>query len=408
MPLLTNIGSLVTPPPPSSDADPTSLRTIENAALAWSDDTIDWIGPAADLPVEYEYPPLLDAEGALVVPGLIDCHTHLAFGGWRDDEFAMRLKGASYLDIAEAGGGILSTVRDTRTASEEALYERSCTFLRAMAQLGVTTVEAKSGYGLTVEDELKTLRVYRRLQDTHPLTVVPTFLGAHALPPEYENDRSGYLQLLRSELIPAVAEENLAEFCDAFVEDGAFTPNEARRLFEVAREHGLQPKLHADQLSDTGGAILAADMGAASADHLEHVSDDGIEALAHSEVVAVSLPLATLYLDEDPLPARALLDAGASVAVATDFNPGTAPSYHLPLALTLACTLQRMTPAEALTGATRHAAAALNRADEIGTLAPGMQADFALVDAPSLNHWLYHFRANAVQATYVKGQRWPS
>ncbi len=408
MPLLTNIGSLVTPPPPSSDADPTNLRTIEDAALAWSNDTIDWLGPAADLPSEYEHVPPIDAEEALVVPGLIDCHTHLAFGGWRDDEFAMRLEGASYLDIAEAGGGILSTVRETRAASEEALYERSRTFLRAMAQLGVTTVEAKSGYGLSVEDELKTLRVYRRLQDTHPLTLVPTFLGAHALPPEYESDRRGYLQLLRNELIPAVAEENLAEFCDAFVEDGAFTPDEARCLFDTAREHGLQPKLHADQLSDTGGATLAADVKAASADHLEHVSAAGIEALAQSEVVAVSLPLATLYLDEEPLPARALLDAGVPVAVATDFNPGTAPSYHLPLALTLACTLQRMTPAEALTGATRQAAAALNRADEMGTLAPGMQADFVLIDAPSLNHWLYHFRPNAVRVTYVKGQRWPS
>lgn len=408
MPLLTNIGSLVTPPPPSSDADPTTLRRIENAALAWSNDTIDWLGPATDLPSEYEHVPPIDAEEALVVPGLIDCHTHLAFGGWRDDEFAMRLEGASYLDIAEAGGGILSTVRETRAASEEALYERSRTFLRAMAQLGVTTVEAKSGYGLSVEDELKTLRTYRRLQDTHPLTLVPTFLGAHTLPPEYESDRRGYLQLLRNELIPTVAEENLAEFCDAFVEDGAFTPDEALRLFDTAREHGLQPKLHADQLSDTGGATLAADVKAASADHLEHVSAAGIEALAQSEVVAVSLPLATLYLDEDPIPARTLLDAGVPVAVATDFNPGTAPSYHLPLALTLACTLQRMTPAEALTGATRQAAAALNRADEMGTLAPGMQADFVLIDVPSLNHWLYHFRPNAVRATYVKGQRWPS
>lgn len=408
MPVLTNIGSIVTPPPPSSDADPTALRTIEDAALAWTDGSIEWVGPEADLPSTYEEVPVHDADGALVVPGLIDCHTHLAFGGWREDEFAMRLQGASYLEIAEAGGGILSTVRQTRAASEDALYNRCRSFLRSMAQLGVTTLEAKSGYGLTVDDELKTLRVYRRLQDTHPLGIVPTFLGAHTIPPEYEDDREGYLHLLREELLPLVAAENLAEFCDAFVEESAFTPEEARRLFETARQHGLQPKLHADQLTDTGGAALAAEVGAASADHLEHVSTDGRTALAEANVVAVSLPLATLYLDQDPLPARALREDGVAVAVATDFNPGTAPSYHLPLAMMLACTLQRMTPAEALTGATRHAAAALNRADQIGALAPDMQADFVLVDAPSLNHWLYHFRPNAVRATYVQGERWPT
>lgn len=408
MPVLKNIATLVTPPPPAAEADATDLRRIEDAALVWTDDTIEWVGTAADLPDPYTEIPEHDAEGSLVIPGLVDCHTHLAFAGWRADEFAMRLEGASYLDVAKAGGGILETVRQTRAASEEALYDRSRSFLRAMAKLGVTTVEAKSGYGLTVADELKQLRVYRHLQETHPLRIVPTFLGAHTVPPEYEADRKGYLMLLRKELIPRVADEGLAEFCDAFVEDGAFQPDEARRLFRTARQHGLSPKLHADQLSDTGGAALAAEVGAASADHLEHVSEEGIAAMAEAGVVAVSLPLATLYLDEDSLPAAALHEAGVPVAVATDFNPGTAPSYHLPLALMLACTLQRMTPARALAGATRHAAAALNRADQIGSLAPGMQADFALLNAPSLNHWLYHFRPNAAVATYVQGRRWPT
>ena len=407
MPLLKNIGTLVTPPPPSSDAAATNLRRIEDAALAWSGDTIDWVGPAADVPPEYEAAPVHDAEGALVIPGLIDCHTHLAFAGWRADEFALRLGGTSYQEIAESGGGILDTVRKTRAASEDALFDRACSFLRAMAPLGVTTVEAKSGYGLTVADEMKQLRVYRRLQNEHPLRIVPTVLGAHTVPPEYEGDRAGYLELLHVELLPQVGRENLAEFCDAFVEEGAFRPDEARRLFRTAQQHGLTPKLHADQLSDTGGAALAAEVGAASADHLEHASAEGIAAMAEAGVVAVSLPLATLYLDEEPLPVAAFREAGVPLAVATDFNPGTAPSYHLPLALTLACTLQRMTPAEALTGATRHAAAALNREDEIGSLAPGMQADVVLLDAPSLNHWLYHFRPNAAVATYVQGQRWP-
>jgi imidazolonepropionase len=407
MPVLKNIGTLVTPPPPSAQTDATDLRRMEDAALVWADDTIEWVGPEADLATEYDDGRTHDAEGALVIPGLVDCHTHLAFAGWRADEFAMRLDGTSYQEIAEGGGGILDTVRKTRAASEDELYDRSRSFLRTMAQLGVTTVEAKSGYGLTVADELKQLRVYRRLQEDHPLRIVPTLLGAHAVPPEYEADRDGYLTLLREELIPQVADDELAEFCDAFVEEGAFRPEEARRLFRTARQHGLTPKLHADQLSDTGGAALAADVNAVSADHLEHTSAEGIAAMAEADVVAVSLPLATLYLDEDPLPAPSLHEADVPVAVATDFNPGTAPSYHLPLALMLACTLQRMTPAQALAGATRHAAAALNREDEIGSLAPGRQADFVLLDAPSLNHWLYHIRPNAAVATYVQGQRWP-
>lgn len=407
MPILQNIGTLATSPPPSSGEDATDIRRIDDAALAWSGDTIDWVGPVTELPSDHEDDRTHDAGGGLVIPGLIDCHTHLAFGGWRADEFAMRLDGASYLEIADAGGGILSTVHDTRAATEDELFRRSGSFLQSMAALGVTTVEAKSGYGLTVEDELKTLRVYRRLDEAHPPEIVPTLLGAHALPPEYENDRAGYLRLLRDELIPAVATGSLAEFCDAFVEEGAFAPDEARRLFAAAREHELQPKLHADQLTDTGGAALAAEVGAASADHLEKISAEGIAALANSDVVAVSLPLASLYLDQEPLPARALHEAGVPVAVATDFNPGTAPSYHLPLAMMLACTLQRMTPGRVLAGTTRTAAAALNRDETIGSLAPGMRADFAVVDAPTLNHWLYHFRPNAVEATFIRGERWP-
>lgn len=403
MPLLTNIGTLVTPPPPSSSADATELRTIDDAALAWRNETIEWVGPAEKCPADYD-DPVHDADDALVIPGLIDCHTHLAFGGWRADEFAMRLEGQSYLDIANAGGGIRQTVRQTRAASEDALYDRSRTFLQNITALGVTTVEAKSGYGLTVEDELKQLRVYRRLQADQPVNVVPTFMGAHTIPPEYEEARDEYLQLLREELLPRVSDDNLAEYCDAFVEESAFTVDEARALFHTALDHGLRPKVHADQLTDTGGARLAAEVSATSADHLECVSHDGIDALADANVVAVSLPLATLYLDQPPLPVDRLRATGVPMAVATDFNPGTAPSYHLPLAMMIACTRQRMTPAEVLVGATRHAAAALDRADTMGTLAPGMQADVTLVDAPSLNHWLYHFRPNAVQATYIRGR----
>ena len=406
MPVLTNIGALTTGR--TGEAQQT-VHITEDAALVWEKDTIRWTGPAASLPDRFADMERHDAHGTLVIPGLVDCHTHLAFGGWRAKEFEERLRGTSYLEIARRGGGILGTVRATRAASEERLFERSRDFLRAMLRLGVTTVEAKSGYGLTVEDELKTLRVYDRLRREGPVRVVPTLLGAHTVPPEYEDDREGYLRLLCETLIPQVAAEELAAFCDAFVEETAFSVEEARQLFETARQHGLRPKLHADQLTDAGGAALAAEVNAASADHLECVSESGIRTLVGSSVVAVSLPLATLYLDQDPPPARALLDAGVPVAVATDFNPGSAPSFHLPLAMMLACTRQRMTPAEVLNGTTRCAARALDCADRLGTLEPGQRADFVLIDAPSLAHWLYHFRPNAAVATYVGGvEAWRS
>ena len=402
MPTLTNIVQLATCAAEGGQAD---VHPVRDAALVWEDEQIQWIGPAAELPATYDPMERIDAGGGLVVPGLIDCHTHLAFGGWRADEFAQRLGGASYLDIARAGGGITRTMRATRAASEDALYQRARSFLDAMSRLGVTTVECKSGYGLNIQDELKTLQVYRRLDETQPLDLVVTFLGAHVVPPEYAGDREGYLRLLCDELLPHLAEDGLAEFCDAFLEETAFRADEVRQLFRAAGEAGLTPKLHADQLSDTGGARLAAEAGAVSADHLERISDDGIVAMADAGTVAVSLPLATLYLHQAPLPARTLITAGVPVAVATDFNPGSAPTYHLPLAMMLACTLQRMTPAEALKGATHYAARAIGRADRIGSLVPGMQADFICIDAPDVNHWLYHFRERAVRSVYKRGQR---
>ncbi len=400
MPVLIDIASLAVC---RMDGGQAALHAIPDAALAWSGGTIRWAGPAADLPAEYAGEERQSAGGRLVVPGLVDCHTHLAFGGWRADEFEQRIQGASYLDIARKGGGIASTMRHTRAASEEALAERATGFLDAMRALGVTTVEAKSGYGLTVEDELKTLRVYRRLAETQPTRIVPTLLGAHIVPPEFREDRAGYLRLLTDTIIPQAA-DGLARFCDVFVEDTAYSADEARTIFAAAARHGLRAKLHADQLTDTGGGALAAEVGAASADHLECISDAGIAAMAEAGVVAVSLPLATLYLNVDPLPARKLIEAGVPVAVATDFNPGSAPSFHLPLAMMLACTLQRMTPAEALKGATIVAARAIGMEDEVGSLEPGKRADFAVIDAPDVNHWLYHFRPNACVRTVIFGE----
>lgn len=373
--------------------------------MVWQGSGIRWIGSAGEVPPAYGGHEQVDAAGALVLPGLVDCHTHLAFDGWRADEFELRCRGATYQEIADTGGGILNTVRQTRAASEGELVERATIFALEMARLGVTTIEAKSGYGLTAKDEMKLLRVYRRLQDELPVEIVPTLLGAHVVPPEYSDDRTAYVDHVCESMIPEAAADGIAEFCDVFLEEGAFTREEARRICETANEAGLRPKLHADQLSDGGGAALAAEVGAASADHLEHTGPDGIRAMAEAGVVAVNLPLATLYLRQQPMDARAFIAAGVPVAVATDFNPGSAPTNHLPLAMMLACTMGRMTPAEVVKGATIYAARAIERSTSIGSLEPGKRADFILLAAPSVNHWMYHFQPNAVRAVYISGKR---
>ena len=396
MTLLTDIGQLATCPPDGADAG-----LIDRAALAWDAGAVVWAGPEADLPPRLADARRQSAGGRLVVPGLVDCHTHLAHAGDRADEFVERIEGTPYLEIARRGGGILKTVRATRAASDAALAEGARERLAAMLREGVTTVEAKTGYGLTLEDELRVLDVYRQLGEAGPQRIVSTLLAAHVVPPEFSGDRADYVRLIVEEMIPRAA--GLAAFVDVFVEEGAFTVGEARAIFEAARRHGMGAKLHADQLSDTGGGALAAEVGAASADHLECVSDEGIRAMASAGVVAVSLPIATLVLGQEPMPARRLLDAGVRVAVATDFNPGSAPSASLGLALWLACTRQRMTPTEALRGATVEAARALGL-DGPGSLVPGAPADFAVFDAPTLDGWLSRWRAEPARRTVVAGE----
>lgn len=400
MPVLRNIRTLATC---RIDGNQAAIHPIRDAAVAWTGSTITWVGLERDLPDECERWDGWDAGDRMVIPGLVDCHTHLAFAGWRADEFSQRIQGKTVQEIAASGGGIARTVAQTRACPQDELVRRSLEFLEDMARLGVTTVECKSGYGLTVESEMKLLNVYKALGERQPIRIVSTFLGAHIVPPEYAERRDDYVDLLRHELIPQVAKQQLARFCDVFVETSAFTVEEGRKLLETGKQYGLRPKLHADQLSDTGGAQLAAELAAVSADHLEYASAGGIQRLAESGVVAVSLPFASLYLGQKPLHARSFIEAGVPLAVATDFNPGTAPSYDLPLAMMLACTMQRMTPHEVLKGATVYAAKALALEQTIGSIEPGKSADFTVIDAPDVDHWLYHFRSNACVGTVIQG-----
>ncbi|MBX3587070.1 MAG: imidazolonepropionase [Ramlibacter sp.] len=378
---------------------------VNNAALVVQGDRIAWVGSQADVPAEWlsRCTRGRDAGGALITPGLIDCHTHLVYGGDRAQEFEQRLQGASYEDIARAGGGIASTVQATRAASATQLEAQSAERLWALLAEGVTTVEIKSGYGLALEHERKTLGVARALGRDLPVDVRTTFLGAHAVPPEFAGRTDDYLaEVLR--MLPVLHAEGLVDAVDAFCERIAFSAAQTRQVFEAARAVGLPVKLHAEQLSDSGGAQLAAEFGALSCDHLEWLSADGAAAMARAGSVAVLLPGAFYFLRETRLPPVALLrEHGVPMAVSTDCNPGSSPCTSLLLMLNMACTLFRLTPEEALAGATRHAARALGLADR-GALAPGLRADFVLwgVDHPA--QLAYAMGANPRLQTVFKGQ----
>jgi len=370
---------------------------IRDGAIALAGERIAWVGSRTDLPRHGA--PEHDCAGAWITPGLIDCHTHIVFGGDRAAEFELRLKGASYEEIARAGGGIRSTVAKTRGASEDELVAAALPRLDALLADGVTTIEIKSGYGLDTECELRMLRAARALGRLRPVDVRTTFLGAHALPPEYEGRQADYVALVVEEMLPAVARADAADAVDAFAEKIAFTPTETRRIFAAAKAHGLPVKLHADQLSDLDGAALAAASGALSADHLEFSNEAGIAAMAAAGTVAVLLPGAFLVLRETKLPPIAAMRThGCRMAIASDCNPGSSPALSLVLMMHLACTLFRLTPEEALAGVTRNAAAALGLADR-GRLAPGLRADLALWDVAgpeALSYWLGGLRPRAV------------
>ncbi len=358
------------------------IGVMMNAAIACdAGGRITYVGPDDELPASFADAQTVDCAGRWITPGLIDCHTHLVFGGDRSHEFELRLNGASYEEVARAGGGIVSTVKATRAASEDEMFASADRRLQALIAEGVTTIEIKSGYGLNIETECRQLRAARRLGATRPVQVRTTFLGAHALPPEFAGRADAYIDLVAGAMMDAVAAEHLADAVDAFCEGIGFSPAQTARVFDAARRHGLAVKLHAEQLSNLHGAELAASFGALSADHLEYLDEAGAEAMAKAGTVAVLLPGAFYFIRETQLPPVELLrKAGARIAIATDCNPGSSPLTSILLVLNMACTLFRLTPEEALLGVTRNAAQALGLQDDVGTLQAGKWCDLAIWD----------------------------
>jgi imidazolonepropionase len=409
--LLTNIGRLVTPlgNHPRGGADMKELREIEGAAVAIHAGRIVWVGQEQDASQALHGAEVLstvDAGGRLVTPGLVDPHTHLVHGGSREHELALKRSGVPYLEILAMGGGIHSTVNATRNTSEEALYHKALRSLNEMLLQGVTTVEAKSGYGLTLEDELKQLRVAKRLQDTHPLDLVSTFMGGHAVPPEYKGREDEYVDLIVHEMLPRVTDEGLAEFCDVFCEQGVFTIEQSRRILMEGKRNGLIPKIHADEIVTLGGAQLAAEVGAISAEHLLASSDEGLAEMAAGGVIPVLLPGTSFNLGlTQHARARDMIDRyELPVAIATDYNPGSCPTESMQLILSLASVNLKMTPEEILTACTINAANALGRGFEIGTLEAGKRADLAIFDAPNLAYLPYHFGINHTHGVIKDGR----
>ncbi|NJD10400.1 MAG: imidazolonepropionase, partial [Gemmatimonadetes bacterium] len=377
------------------------------AAVAVEGETIREAGAAGELAERYERAVRADCAGGVLAPGFIDSHTHAVFGGWRAAEYGLRSRGVPYMEIARRGGGINASIRDVRTLSEEQLLALAVPRLERLLDYGTTTVEVKSGYGLSLAAELKQLRVARALGECTAVEIRRTFLGAHEFPPEYRERHEEYVTLVIREMIPAVAREGLADFCDVFCEPGVFTPAQTRRILEAGRAHGLIPKLHADELENSGGAELAVALDAASADHLGAISAAGVAALAaSSETVATLLPATLLSLGKTSYaPARRLLDAGATVALATDFNPGSSPTPNMPLVMTIACSQLGMDPLEALCAATAAGARALRLGGGQGTITAGAPADLVCWDVPDYCEIAYRFGDTPVRGVWKRGRQ---
>jgi imidazolonepropionase len=380
------------------------IGLVENAGVLCQKGKIAWVGPMNNfdhrLPDDF---PELDATGEVVLPGFVDSHTHMLFAGSREREFALRSGGATYQQIAEAGGGIVSTVSHVRQATKKALKKQTSAYLADMLRHGTTTVEIKSGYGLDLDSEIKMLEAINELEKEELISVVPTFIGAHAIPPEFKGNTGGYVRLVVDTVIPYVGKKKLAAFCDVFCEKGYFGPEESEEILKAGLSWGMAPKLHADELTASGGAELAAKMRAVSADHLEHVTDRGIRALAEGNVVATLLPGVSFFLNHGYAPARRLIDAGVPVAIASDFNPGSCMSFSMPIMMTIACTHMGMTPEEAISASTINGAAALNLSSLTGSIEVGKQADMLVADVPNYSFLAYHFGTNHVVKTIKNG-----
>lgn len=404
--LIHNIGWLATPRGngPLRGQAMQRVQIQKKAAILMQDGIIQAITSDGALPGHLpDDTRAIDAGGRLVTPGLIDPHTHLVFGGYRQHEVWRRVRGDDYLDILRAGGGILDTVRHTRAADFETLYKKSYGFVREMLARGVTTCEAKSGYGLDIDTEKKQLDVARVLHERTPMDIVNTYLGAHAVPPEYEGHTDAYVQFLIDSAIPAIAAEHLAEYCDVFCEQGIFDIEQSRKILECAKAHGMGIKLHADEMASSGGGTLAAEMNATSADHLIAVSVASLYQLARSETVAVLLPQTSLYLDKAYAPGRRMIELNIPVALATDFNPGSCPSNNLHLSMNLAFLKYGFSPEEVLSAVTQNAACALGLGTKIGTLEPGKHGDVVLWDAEDLTMLCYRMGANLVHRVIKRG-----
>jgi imidazolonepropionase len=406
--LVHNASQLVTLAGPRRARIGAELREpgiIEDGYLLIRNGVIAAVGTSDDIEPQTAEAERIDATGRVVLPGFVDAHTHPVFAGTREDEYEMRALGLSYQEISERGGGIRSTVRKTRATSEDDLYHLALPRVKWFLEHGTTTLEAKSGYGLTLEDELKILRVIRRLDGETPLDLVPTFLGAHEVPDEFRAARQEYIKIIIEEMIPRVASERLADYADVFCESRVFTVEESRRVLERARQAGLGLRLHAEQLSLSGGAELAAALGATTADHLEWIDDGGIESLRMAGVIAVLLPGAVfnLGLTRYP-PARQLIEAQLPVVIATDFNPGSSPTPSMQMILSIACTQMRLTPAEAITASTINPAYSLGRGDQVGSLEPGKRADVVMFDCADYRQIPYFYGINHVMTVIKSGR----
>ena len=401
--LLKNIGLLATPIGNRAQKGKAQgeITQIKNAVVAIKDGIIEYAG---EYDSSVKAGTVIDCEGCLVTPGLVDAHTHLVFGGWRQHEFGLKLAGVSYLDILRQGGGILSTVDSTRNETAENLTKKAEKLLKKMCAHGTTTVECKSGYGLDLENERKQLAVAKTLNGKSDVDIVSTFMGAHAIPREYKDNREEYINLLCEKMLPAIAGEKLAEFCDIFCETAVFSPDESRVILKRAAELGFKLKAHADEIDPIGGAELAAEVGCISAEHLIAASDKGIRDLAEKGVIAVLLPATSFYLGKPYARARKMIDEGVAVAVATDFNPGSSPNFNMQFPMNLACLNYRLNPGEALTAVTLNAAAAIGRAETVGSIEAGKKADMVIWDAPDLDMIFYRYGANQVKTVIKSGR----